>query len=617
MAEPTIPNLVNQVPALDQDGKFTGLPRSTMEPLFDGCLATGAAGLRELIGMLREVDDGSDYRARYVLHGLAVYVCTPDRTAQRALLCQVLAEAANGPLPAPVRGFLVRQLQVCGTAREVPALGRLLGDAELCETATQALLAIGEGAEAAFIDALERLPAARRGVLAQGLLCVAGEKALPTLRRLAGDADLEIRLAALLGLARRGDVASVDGLLKAADAQGYERTKAAAACVAMGEALIAAKHTAEAQRVYRYLYRSRTEPSERYLRDLAQKGLMAAGFTDPSAPTTPGAPTAEALDSHSVRVSWSPSEDPDSGIWQYAVSRDGQPLAVVHPGAAERLEFVDRTAQDGATYTYAIRAVNLGRTESAPAEVGLRFLDTVPPRLLTASCFAATADQVRLTFSKPMAAEAAQKTSAYALKPAAAIASATLAEDGTTLMLKTAAPLPKGAPYEVTAAGLTDRAVQANALAEPRATFTVIDQLPGIAYACYEEVLNDDLAAYDKAEPKKRGVTPKIDVSVRTRDDRFSLRFEGILRVPAEGEYTFYTTSDDGSRLYLDGQLVVDNGGLHGAEEKSGTVRLPAGGHAITVTFFEEGGGEVVTASWQGPGIAKQEIPPEVLFHVP
>jgi|GEM_PF-2841424 len=617
MAEATIASLVDQVPALDEDGKFTGPSRSAMEPILEGCLAAGAAGLQELIGMLREVDDGSDYRTRYILHGLAVYVCPPARKEQRALLCRVLAEAANGTQPAAVRGFLVRQLQVCGTSREFPALGRLLGDAELCDSATQAILAIGEGAEAAFLEALERLPAARRGTLAQGLLLTAGEKALPALRRLADDADADVRLAALLGLARLGDRPSVDRLLKAADAQGYERIRAAAACLTMGEALVAGKHNAEAQRVYRYLYQTRTEPSERYLRDLAQKGLMAAGFTDPSAPTTPGSPKAEAVDSHSVRLSWSPSEDPDSGLWQYAVSRDGQPLGVVPPGPAERLEFIDRTAQDGASYAYAIRAVNLGKTESAPAEVRLRFLDTIPPRLLTATCFASEADRVRVTFSKAMNADAAQKASAYTLNTGGAIAAATLSEDGTTLDLKTAAPLPAGATYELTATGLVDRAVQPNALAEPRATFTVLDQLPGIAYACYEAVLEDDLAAYEKAEPKKRGVTPKIDVSVRTRDDQFSLRFDGLIRVPAEGEYTFYTTSDDGSRLYIDGQLVVDNGGLHGPEEKSGTVRLGAGGHAIMVTFFEQGGGEVVTAAWQGPGIAKQEIPPEVLFHVP
>jgi hypothetical protein len=588
-----------------------------MAHVFGGCLAAGEAGLAELIGMIQEVDDGTDYRARYVLHGLAVHVCAAERKDERKLLCRVLAEALNGPRPAAIRGFLARQLQVCGTRQEVPALGRLLGDAEVCEYAAQAILAIGDGAGPAFREALDRLPAAQRRTLVQALLLTGGREALPALRRAADDADVEVRLAGLLGLARLGDRGSVDRLLKASESQGYERIKAGAACVTMAEALVAAKEFAEAQRVYQYLYQTRTDPSERYLRDLAQRGLLAAGFADPTPPTTPGSPTAETVDSHTVRLSWAPSEDTDSGIWQYAVYRSGQQLAVVAPATGGRTEYLDRAVKDGATYTYAVRAVNLGKTESAPAEVRLRFLDTVAPRLLTAACFAAEPTRIRLTFSKPLNAESAQRPAAYTLTGGGTIANAMLAEDGTTLVLQTAAPLRQGETYEITATGLTDRAVQPNALAEPRASFTVVDQLPGIAYACYEAVLEDDLAAYDKAEPKVRGITPKIDVSVRTRDDQFSLRFDGIIRLPAEGDYTFYTTSDDGSRLYIDGQLVVDNGGLHGPEEKSGKVRLAAGGHRITVTFFEQGGGEVVTAAWEGPGIAKQEIPPEVLFHVP
>jgi hypothetical protein len=617
MAEMTIAAWLKQLPALDEDGTFTGPAAPAMASVLAGCLALGSAGIEDLIGQLREVDDGSDYRARYVLHGLAVYVCTAERQEQRELLCRCLAAAVNGPRPAAIRGFLVRQLHLCGRRSEVPALSRLLGDAELSGDAAQAILAIGDGAGPALCEAFERLPTAQRRTLVQALLLAGGEAALPALRRAADDTDVTVRLTALLGLARRGAVAAIDRLLAAADSQGYERIRAAAACLTMGEALIAAKRLTEAQRVYRHLYQTRTEPAERYLRDLAQQGMLAAGFTDPTPPTQPGAPAAEGVDGHTVRLSWGASEDPDSGIWQYAVSRNAELLGVVAPAGAGRTEFLDATAVDGATYTYAIRAVNLGKTESAPAEVRLRFLDTIAPRFLAAVCFATAADRVRLTFSKPMAPKPAGDAAAYALSNGVAIAAATLSEDGTAVVLQTAAPLPKGAACELAASGLIDRAVQPNALAEPKVTFSVLDLRPGIRFTCYEAVLDDDLAAYDKAEPKARGVAPKIDVSVRTRDDQFSLRFDGIIHVHEAGDYTFYTTSDDGSRLYLDGQLVVDNGGLHGPEEKAGTVRLAAGGHRLTVTFFEQGGGEVVTAAWQGPGVARQEIPPEALFHVP
>ena len=64
------------------------------------------------------------------------------------------------------------------------------------------------------------------------------------------------------------------------------------------------------------------------------------------------------------------------------------------------------------------------------------------------------------------------------------------------------------------------------------------------------------------------------------------MRFRGYINITTAGSYTFYTASDDGSKLYIDGVQVVDNDGLHGIVEQSGTLTLTAGMHAIEVTFF-------------------------------
>jgi hypothetical protein len=66
--------------------------------------------------------------------------------------------------------------------------------------------------------------------------------------------------------------------------------------------------------------------------------------------------------------------------------------------------------------------------------------------------------------------------------------------------------------------------------------------------------------------------------------------------------------------MFIDGQLVVDNDGLHGAQERSGTVRLAAGTHVLRVVYFNGVGSRSLGASWQGPGIAKQAIPDGSLF---
>jgi mono/diheme cytochrome c family protein len=122
--------------------------------------------------------------------------------------------------------------------------------------------------------------------------------------------------------------------------------------------------------------------------------------------------------------------------------------------------------------------------------------------------------------------------------------------------------------------------------------------------------------ARDRIRHASSGVTDKFGLGEREREDFYAFLFDGYLSVPADGEYTFYTLSDDGSRLYLNGELVVNNDGEHGETEKSGKITLTRGDHAIRVTFFENAGGEALRVSWQGPGFRKQEIPGGVLAHM-
>jgi len=65
----------------------------------------------------------------------------------------------------------------------------------------------------------------------------------------------------------------------------------------------------------------------------------------------------------------------------------------------------------------------------------------------------------------------------------------------------------------------------------------------------------------------------------------------GNINVPADGDYMFGLKSDDGSLLYLDGNLVVDNGGGHGPTTVSGSTFLTAGPYFLEIQFFEDFGG--------------------------
>ncbi|MEU9554236.1 family 16 glycoside hydrolase [Streptomyces fumanus] len=111
----------------------------------------------------------------------------------------------------------------------------------------------------------------------------------------------------------------------------------------------------------------------------------------------------------------------------------------------------------------------------------------------------------------------------------------------------------------------------------------------------------------------KPGQTPNHDKLMPTVDwsteadfggfaDHFVTQATGYLVAPSDGTYVFRLTSDDGSRLTIDGSTVVDHDGLHGAEPKDGTVQLTAGAHPLRIDHFERDGGQELRLSWRPPG---------------
>jgi hypothetical protein len=93
----------------------------------------------------------------------------------------------------------------------------------------------------------------------------------------------------------------------------------------------------------------------------------------------------------------------------------------------------------------------------------------------------------------------------------------------------------------------------------------------------------------------------------------FYVRWTGVLKVPKDGNYAFFTESDDGSRLFIDGKLVVDNGGIHGMKEKRGEVELKAGDHPLKLELIQAGGGVGCKLLWQAEGMEKAIVPATAL----
>lgn len=97
--------------------------------------------------------------------------------------------------------------------------------------------------------------------------------------------------------------------------------------------------------------------------------------------------------------------------------------------------------------------------------------------------------------------------------------------------------------------------------------------------------------------------------------DGFSVRWTGSVRLPQDGKYSFYTVSDDGIRLWVDDQLVIDNWTDHGEAENQGQIELWGGRpHLIRIEYYEKTGAAVAKLLWSGPNLKKQVIPTQFLF---
>lgn len=127
---------------------------------------------------------------------------------------------------------------------------------------------------------------------------------------------------------------------------------------------------------------------------------------------------------------------------------------------------------------------------------------------------------------------------------------------------------------------------------------------------------NVAIETLDTMTPLDSGIVPQIVMNVpqRKQADKFALKFTGMINIPKSGKYTFFIASDDGSRIYINDKQLIDNDGLHGMVLKSAAIDLAAGNHKLVVTYFDNGGGDGLSVSWQGPGFNRQPIPAERLL---
>jgi len=174
-------------------------------------------------------------------------------------------------------------------------------------------------------------------------------------------------------------------------------------------------------------------------------------------------------------------------------------------------------------------------------------------------------------------------------------------------------------PYEITAlAGITKRAGAAVEVRTANGTgFGEEPMRPVPASALHPDPNSTDtgLKAEYFENPNLSGEPKVVRVDQRAffrwtgrspvqgiSQEAFSVRWTGVVVAPKDGMYKFGATSDDGSRVYFDGKLLIDNWGQHAVEMKTASIQLAAGSkHDLRVEYFQNGGDAEMRFGWVQP----------------
>ena len=97
-------------------------------------------------------------------------------------------------------------------------------------------------------------------------------------------------------------------------------------------------------------------------------------------------------------------------------------------------------------------------------------------------------------------------------------------------------------------------------------------------------------------------------------DETFSVSWRGYLKLENDGQYDFYTTTDDGLRLWVDGDLIIDDWNNHASTERTAYKYLERGFHSIRLDYYDNSLTAAVKMEMDGPRSPRMIIPSDLLF---
>ncbi|RLD82329.1 MAG: alpha-rhamnosidase [Bacteroidetes bacterium] len=154
-----------------------------------------------------------------------------------------------------------------------------------------------------------------------------------------------------------------------------------------------------------------------------------------------------------------------------------------------------------------------------------------------------------------------------------------------------------------------------NSSVQSKAAYSFVDpNKNGINWNLYKGQFKK-LPEFNELKPSAKGKVFQFNLEkIKLPEHNFALQYKSFIQIDKDGEYEFSTSSNDGSKLYIDDKLVVDNDGEHGPKQLGGLINLKKGRHTLCVEYFQSGGSKVLTAFYKSDEINNQVIPGSILF---
>ncbi|MBC7904927.1 MAG: fibronectin type III domain-containing protein [Gemmatimonadaceae bacterium] len=321
--------------------------------------------------------------------------------------------------------------------------------------------------------------------------------------------------------------------------------------------------------------------------------------------------TAFGLSKTSIQLDWNNSSNPannETGFEIYRALKAGGPYTLIKITAPDVVSFTDTDLATNTNYFYQVRAVNdngaAGLSNEATAKTIVDVTAPTAPSNLTVVY--STRTYIELSWNSSKDDVGVHRYDVY-------VDGKKMYTTGdTSFILNNLASLQS---YAITVKA-RDLAGNTSIQSNQAIGSTVLN---GLRYEYYEGIW-DVLPDFNSlGAPLKKGTTPNVNINIRPSgvDIRYGIIWKGFIRITTPGNYTFFTSSDDGSKLYVGSEIynfstpaLVSNDFLQGCTERSGVYNFSAAGvYPIIITYFNKDGGFCMSASYSGPGVSKQVIP--------